>query len=74
MAITATALATSYGVMAWGENSMGQLGDGGTTKRNAPVTLAAPTGVTHVSAGEEFSLALLEDKTVDAWGENYSGQ
>lgn len=69
-----TASASSYGVMAWGANGYGQLGDDGTSQQPAPVTLGHPNDVTAVSAGEYFSLALLGNETVEAWGENFWGQ
>jgi alpha-tubulin suppressor-like RCC1 family protein len=70
---TATmAAASTYGVNAWGENAYGQLGHGG-GHSTVPLQLSAPTEVTAVSAGEEFSLAL-EGGTVKAWGDNDSGQ
>jgi alpha-tubulin suppressor-like RCC1 family protein/sugar lactone lactonase YvrE len=75
-------------VMAWGEDGLGQLGDGKTENSSVPVPVCA-VGVTaeecakehkyleHVaaiSAGEFFSLAVLEDGEVVAWGNNGSGQ
>ena len=66
-------------VAAWGANGSGQLGDGTTTPRNAPVlvnTLGALAGkfVVGISAGYTHSLALCSDGTVVAWGEGTSGQ
>jgi hypothetical protein len=68
------AFATPNGVMAWGANESGELGDGTTTQKDVPETLATPSGVTAVSAGNEYSLALLESGKVMAWGENEFGQ
>src|SRR5581483_2400385 len=65
-----SAIATPNGVMAWGANESGELGDGTTAQKDVPETLPAPSGVTQVSAGNEFSLALLENGKVMAWGEN----
>ncbi len=64
------AIATPNGVMAWGANESGELGDGTTAQKDVPETLPAPSGVTQVSAGNEFSLALLESGHVVGWGEN----
>ncbi|HEV2980367.1 MAG TPA: IPT/TIG domain-containing protein [Solirubrobacteraceae bacterium] len=71
-------------VKAWGRNSQGQLGDGTNTDRDAPVSVCAPapepcpgshlSGVAAVAAGETFSLALLENGTVVAWGSDEDGQ
>lgn len=47
-------------VFAWGNNGVGQLGDGTTTQRNSPVMVSGGlTNVTQVSAGTAFSHALL---------------
>ena len=52
-------------VMAWGNNSSGQLGDGTTVTRSVPVQAQGLTN---------HSLALLSNGTVMAWGSNESGQ
>lgn len=70
MVVTSTASATSYGIMAWGSNSWGELGTGNYTKHTEPHPLLEPTEVTAVSAGEDFSLALLANGTVKSWGYN----
>ncbi|MFC7863359.1 Ig-like domain repeat protein [Streptomyces murinus] len=63
-------------VLAWGNNSSGQLGDGTTTDRTTPVEVHLPTGttVTAVAAGLSHSLALTSDGRVLAWGYNAFGQ
>ncbi len=61
-------------VWAWGSNTHGQLGDGSTTHRSAPVRVSALRGVVAVSAGGSHSLAVLPDGTVGAWGNNSSKQ
>ncbi|MEV0641834.1 hypothetical protein AB0I77_44325, partial [Streptomyces sp. NPDC050619] len=66
-------------VKAWGANYSGQLGDGTTSDlstpdRRTPGTVRELSGVTAVAAGCSFSLALLSNGTVKAWGANYSGQ
>ena len=56
-------------VWAWGLNGNGQLGDGtNNIFNNVPVEDNLPTGVTAISAGDDFSLALTSSKTVWAWG------
>jgi alpha-tubulin suppressor-like RCC1 family protein len=61
-------------VWAWGKNNLGQLGDGTTALRTAPVQVAGLEGVVAVSAGRSHSLALTKDGTVWAWGDNSSGE
>jgi alpha-tubulin suppressor-like RCC1 family protein len=55
---------------AWGGNSSAQLGEGTTVHRAIPVPVVGLTNVRAVSAGEAYSLALLDDGTVRAWGKN----
>ncbi|MGW5424142.1 hypothetical protein [Streptomyces sp. NPDC003943] len=68
------ALRTDGTVWAWGDNSYGQLGDGTTDVRSAPVRVGSLTDVTAVAAGANHNLALRSDGTVWAWGGNGSGQ
>ncbi|WP_082506026.1 hypothetical protein [Deinococcus sp. Leaf326] len=55
-------------------NSSGQLGDGTTTIRVAPVGVLGVAGGTSVTAGTAHSSALRSDGTVQSWGRNDSGQ
>jgi alpha-tubulin suppressor-like RCC1 family protein len=61
-------------VWAWGDNSVGQLGDGTTTNRGAPVQVSNLDGIIAVAAGGSHSLALRNDGTVWAWGSDSDGQ
>ncbi len=61
-------------VWAWGDNNLGQLGDGTTTNRYTPVQVLGLSGVTAIAAGYGHSLALKNDGTVWAWGYNSNGQ
>ena len=70
-------------VRAWGDNYQGQLGNNTTNYSSVPVSVKANvtptlltnlTGVTAVAAGGFHSLALRNDGTVWAWGENTNGQ
>lgn len=63
-------------VYAWGANTNGQIGDGSTTNRTAPVLVPTPSGVTftQVAAGRYGSYALASDGTAYGWGRNVSGQ
>ena len=70
------ALLDDESVKCWGFNSNGQLGDGTTTSRNAPVAVALPTGVKakEIYAGSSYTCALLDDNSYVCWGANYFGQ
>ncbi len=72
------ALLANGTVMAWGENSFGMLGDGKFGKKYAysdvPVAVQGLSGVTAVAAGGEDGLALLENGTLMAWGNNNAGE
>jgi alpha-tubulin suppressor-like RCC1 family protein len=58
-------------VWAWGSNSNGQLGDGTTTQSLSPVKVSGLTGtITAIAAGYDHTVALKNDGTVWAWGNN----
>jgi uncharacterized repeat protein (TIGR01451 family) len=69
------ALKSDGTVWAWGSNSSGQLGHGGTYTNAVyePVQVAGLTDVAGIAAGSGFSMALKTDGTVWAWGANASG-
>jgi len=72
------ALGSNGTVWAWGDNTWGQLGDGTTTARSAPVQVSGLSGITQILAGSNTtgasSYALKSDGTVWAWGDNNYGQ
>ena len=71
----ALALLADATVKSWGQNSEGELGDGTVSARvDTPVAVSALSGVTALAAGDQESAALLAGGTVDAWGNNASGQ
>ena len=61
-------------LMAWGDNSCGQLGDGTTTSQANAETIPGLGSVSSVATGIYHSLALKSDGTVRAWGYNLAGQ
>jgi alpha-tubulin suppressor-like RCC1 family protein len=62
-------------VEGWGSNGFGELGNGEEEKIQVePVLAAGLNEVAQVSAGHKFSLALLNNGTVMAWGDNKYGQ
>jgi alpha-tubulin suppressor-like RCC1 family protein len=80
-------LARDGTVWAWGDGSKGQLGVGGLPVINFkthtpramsfvpfPVHIPGLTDVVAISAGMDYSLALLKDGTMRAWGGNKFGQ
>jgi alpha-tubulin suppressor-like RCC1 family protein len=84
-----TAIAAGFGqtvalksdgtVWTWGDNSSGQLGDGSATSSNIPVQVRGLSGISTgmviaVAAGYDHTVALKNDGTVWAWGNNKNGQ
>jgi alpha-tubulin suppressor-like RCC1 family protein len=55
-------------VWTWGQNGLGQLGDGTTTIRHTPVQVLGLSEVTAISAADSHTMALKADGTVWAWG------
>ena len=58
----------------WGSNTNGQLGDGSTTNRSAPVPVATPVKFETISAGTEHTCTLSKDGIAFCWGRNDRGQ
>ena len=67
-------LTTDRTVECWGDNSYGQLGDGGTDPISQPETVPLDGDAIAVSAGANHTCALLVDSTVECWGDNNSGE
>lgn len=66
---------TNGAVQCWGVNEDGQLGDGTTRSRGAPVTVRGlEAGVAMISAGLAHTCALLREGGVKCWGWNAFGQ
>jgi alpha-tubulin suppressor-like RCC1 family protein len=78
------ALCSDGTVAAWGYSSYGQLGDGGLPPQSTivPIAVSAVSGISAlftktvvaISAGGLHSLAMCDDGTVVAWGDNRYGQ
>jgi alpha-tubulin suppressor-like RCC1 family protein len=70
------ALNADGSVLAWGDNSSGQLGDGTFFGRTAPTAVAGLTGIRSISTQilSNHSLAIRTDGVVVAWGNNDNGQ
>lgn len=65
------ALKSDGTVWAWGENGVGQLGDGTTADRNVPVQVPGLAGVTQIEGSITSAFALLSDGRLAAWGETF---
>ena len=60
------------GPWGWGQNNFGQVGDGTTSTRTAPVEI--DPGYTVVAAGSKHTVGVRTNGTLWAWGENGSRQ
>jgi alpha-tubulin suppressor-like RCC1 family protein len=58
----------------WGGNSFGQLGSGDGGARAVPAAVGLGQSALEISAGYEFSCAVLADRSLWCWGENDEGQ
>ena len=69
------ALTTAGGVMCWGYNGYGELGDGSETDSSVPVTVTGlPSGITSVTAGSYHTCALTTAGGVLCWGLGHDGE
>jgi len=68
---SALALDSNHNVYGWGENILGQLGDGTGINKSSPTFVAA--NVIDIFAGETFSYILKADSTLWATGQSKNG-
>jgi alpha-tubulin suppressor-like RCC1 family protein len=69
------ALATDGSVLCWGRNHHGQIGDGTTTDRHLPTTIAAlGSDVAQIAAGGDHTCARMNDGSVRCWGSGAYGE
>ena len=69
------AVTTTNGVLCWGNNRNGELGDDTRQVRLKPVAVSGlSSGVAQVSAGFDHTCALLTGGTVKCWGNNGNGE
>jgi len=69
------ALGVSGGVVCWGNNGHGQLGDKSRVDRHIPVAVSGLSqGVAQIAAGGTHTCALTKEGAVKCWGWNEKGQ
>lgn len=69
------AVTADGGGLCWGRNTSGQLGDGSTQFRTAPVAVTRlGSGLSAIAAGNAHTCALANGGGVNCWGLNASGQ
>ncbi len=59
-------------VWCWGQNGKGQIGDGTTENRNKPVMVLS--GAADITAGLDYTCAIMFNGQVMCWGNNAQGQ
>lgn len=59
---------------AWGNNGLGQLGDGTNISKLTPIQIGTDTNWKSVYSGTNFSMAIKTDGTLWTWGDNRYGQ
>ena len=70
----ACAVTSAGGLLCWGDNANGQLGDGTTTDRHVPVEVTELGSVSAVEAGDAHTCAVSTSDDLFCWGHNGAGQ
>jgi alpha-tubulin suppressor-like RCC1 family protein len=70
---TSYAIKKEGSLWAWGDGSLGQLGDGTITSRTSPVRIGGTTLWDQLSARDGAVLGIRRDGTLWAWGKNVNG-
>jgi len=63
----------TFELYSWGDNDLGQVGDGSKFKRSSPVQVGTDTNWSQVSGGGQFNIALKSDGSLWSWGWNFVG-
>jgi alpha-tubulin suppressor-like RCC1 family protein len=71
---SACAVLSDGTVDCWGENEMGQLGDGTEKTRLVPTKVVGMAAATSVSAGWYSTCAVMASGTIQCWGDNTFGE
>jgi alpha-tubulin suppressor-like RCC1 family protein len=58
----------------WGDNQLGQLGDGTTANRLTPTLVATSQVFVSIATGRDFACAMTANREVFCWGNNSSGE
>ncbi len=67
-------VAQAANLRAWGDNSVGELGNNTNSNSSVPVPVSGIAGVVAIAGGFDHNLALASAGTVWAWGDNQYGE